>query len=81
MGLIVTGDPQGHKVVVKHLSRSKDAFPEITRYWQNEQLEAKPNVRLSEPGVVEVSATLGHGDQNRLFGLMLLLAQGHGLCL
>lgn len=81
VGMVFTFDARRHKATVKHLSSSKDAASAVTKYWQNEQLEKKPQVQQAEPGVVEVSATFGQGEPDPIFLFLLSTALGHGVCL
>jgi len=81
VGLVFNFDPPRHKATVIHLTKSKDVVVAITTYWQNEQMEKKPQVRQTGPGVVEISATPGNGDPDTFFWLLLSAALGHAVCL
>ena len=80
IGLVFTLDLT-KRATVTYLTGNRDVGHLVAKYWQNEQLEKKPQVRMAAPGVFEVSTPMAQGDADGFFLLLLFIALGHGLAL
>ncbi len=80
IGLVFTHDGT-KKATVKFLSGHRDAGRIVAKYWQYEQLETKPQVRQTAPGVLEISTAVRQGGADDSFLLLLFGALGHGVIL
>jgi hypothetical protein len=80
IGLIFSLD-RTNRATVTYLTGNREIGPVVAKYWQNEQLEKKPQVRQVDPGLFQVTAPIGSREADNFFLLLLYLAMGYGAAL